>query len=172
MQKIVKSILLELKSCVDDLSKSLAPRIVFMQKKLQKLENTVKTNATYAERVKQAPNLLSTSQSRQQNTWDAKNFFVVNKIMNINDARDSSSIKITLSHYFLRTRFPHTMKTADGRIIVGTEIENTAKEISQNWPENLFRGSECRETKAKRPLNLILKGVPLPDHVPDTRHRC
>ena len=60
------------------------------------------------------------------------------------------------------------MKTADGRIIVETENENTAKKIIQNWLENLFGGSECRETKAKRPLNLILKVVPLPDLVQDT----
>ena len=60
------------------------------------------------------------------------------------------------------------MKTADGRKIVETENENTAEEIIQNWPENLFGGSECRETKAKKPLNLILKGVPLPSHVQDT----
>ena len=167
--KNVKNTLSELKSSVDDLSKSIAPRLVFMQEKLQKLENTVKSNATYAERVKEAPNLLSsTSQPRQQNTWDAKNSFVVNEIRNFNDARDSSSIKTALSHYFPRTKFLHTMKTADGRIIVETENENTAEEIIQNWPENLFGGSECRETKAKRPLNLILKGVPLPDHVQDT----
>ena len=153
--KNVKNTLSELKSSVDDLSKSIAPRLVIMQEKLQKLENTVKTNATYAERVK-------------QNTWDAKKSFVVNKIRNFNDARESSSIKIALSHYFPRTKFLHTMKTADGRIIVETENENTAKEISQKWPENFFGGSECRKTKAKRPLKLILKGVPSPDHAQET----
>ena len=163
----MKNTLSELKSSVDDLSKSIAPRLVFIQEKLQKLENTVKTNATYAERVKQAPNLSSTSRPGQQNTWDAKNSFVVNKIRNFNDARDSGSIKTALSDYFLQTKFLHNMKTADGSIIVETETGNTAIEI-QNWPENLFGGSECTETKAKRPLNLILKDVPLQDHVQDT----
>ena len=55
------------------------------------------------------------------------------------------------------------MKTADGRITVETANDNTAKEINRNWPENLFEGSQCRETKAKRPLSLILKGVSLPE---------
>ena len=128
----------------------------------------MKTNATYAERVKQAPNLSSTSQIRQQNKWDAENSFVVNKIRNLNDARDSSSNKTALSHDFPRTKFLHTFKTADGRIIVETEKENTAREIIQNWPETLSGSSECSETKAKRPLNLILKGVALPDHLLDT----
>ena len=62
----------ELKSSVDDLSKSITPRIVFIEEQLQKLENTVKTNTTYGERVKQVPNLSSTGQPRQQNTRDAK----------------------------------------------------------------------------------------------------
>ena len=44
--KNVKKTLTELKSSVDDLSKSIAPILIFMQEKLHKLENTVKTNAT------------------------------------------------------------------------------------------------------------------------------
>ena len=144
--KNVKNTLSELKSSVDDLSKSIAPRLVFMQENLQKLENTVKTNATYAERVKQASNLSSTSQPRQQNTWDAKNSFVVNKIRNFNDARDSSSIKTALSHYFPRTKFLHTMKTADGRILVETEKENTVNEIGQKT----FLGAQSAEKRKPR----------------------
>ena len=38
----------------------------------------------------------------------------------------------------------------------------------QKWPENFFGGSECRETNAKMPVNLILKSVPLPNHEPVT----
>ena len=119
--KNVKNTLSELISSVDDLSKSIAPRIVFIQEKLQKLENTVKTNAIYAERVEQAPNLSSTSQPRQQNIWDAKNAFLVNEFRNLNDARDSSSIKTASSHFFPRTTFVHTMKPADGRFIRNRE---------------------------------------------------
>ena len=147
--KNVKNTLSELKSSVDDLSKSIAPRLVFMQEKLQKLENTVKLNATYAERVKQAPNLSSTNQPRQQNTWDAKNFFVVNKIRNFNDSRDSTSIKTARSHSFPRTKFLQTMKTADGRIIVETENEHTAKEINSKLARKPFWGHRVQRNESQ-----------------------
>ena len=53
-------------------------------------------------------------------------------------------------------------------IIVETENANNAKEIIQNWTANFFGRSDCRDTKAKRPLYIILKGEPLADHVSDT----
>ena len=59
--KKVKNTLSLIKNRSDNLSQSVAHRLDFMQEKWQKLENTVKTNATYAERVKQAPNLFCMS---------------------------------------------------------------------------------------------------------------
>ena len=60
------------------------------------------------------------------------------------------------------------MKTAQRRSIVETENENTAKETFQIWPESLFGGSQCIESKAKIPLNLILNSVSLLDYIPVT----
>lgn len=160
----LKKVLSDLNETVKDLTKTITPRVSFIQEKVQKLEKTAAPNQLYSARVKQ----YLPEQSTQQNEWKAKNSFVVNKIKDFNDTRDSSKIKTTLSRHFPQTKFLHTMKTADGRIIVETDNESTAETIVQNWPKELFGGSECRRTVQKQPLTLLLKGVPLPEDISDT----
>ena len=142
-----------------------------MQEKLQKLETTISTNQTrndsYANRAKQNID-VGPSTKVPQKAWNAENSFVINRIKDHKLAKDSTRIKTELSSRFPRTKFLHTMKTADGRVIVETENHNIADNIVRNWPKDLFGGSECRPPAKKKSLTLLLKGVPLPDHIPDT----
>ena len=81
-----------------------------------------------------------------------RKFIRYHQIKDHTETRDSSRIKIALSKNFPRVKMKHTRKTADGRIIEETDIQETASHVMTNWPKNVFGNSDCREPKT---TNLI-----------------
>ena len=146
----------------------IGPKIQHLQDTVQKVDRAMSTVCNQNSWSKVVSGGIQTKSAIEKSPWNPEASIVITGITDFKETQNSSTIKTELSKQFKETKFKSVMKRANGNIIIETENKEIAKNMKDNWSEDLFGGSQCRLTKKRLNNSVILKDVPLPSGIERT----